>query len=118
MPAQQHIVQEGVQPGTNNFWVLTVQKTGKYCVFCKRDYHTENECHIKNPSLAPPKSNNKPGRKQRQGPNENDNTSKKDKSENSNSYFAHEGKVITFMAAQSFSTNMFNNAWVWDCGCS
>lgn len=53
-PTHQTIVQDGVQAGTDNSRVLTVQKTVKYCVFCKWDYHTENECHLKNPSLAPP----------------------------------------------------------------
>ena len=116
-PTHQNIIQDGVQAGTDNSRVLTVQKTVKYCVFCKRDYHTESEGHLKNPSLAPPKSN-KSGRKQRQRPNENDNTDKKGKAENGSSYLAHEGPLITFMATQSLSTSMFDNAWVWDCGCS
>lgn len=59
MLAEQNMVQSGAQIGTSNSRVLTVQKTVKYCTFCKRDYHTKNKCRVKHPNLVPaPKSNN------------------------------------------------------------
>ena len=47
MPAEQSIIQSGAQISTSNSRVLTVQKTIKYYIFCKRDYHIEDEYQVK-----------------------------------------------------------------------
>ncbi|MCJ1471243.1 hypothetical protein MMC07_009891, partial [Pseudocyphellaria aurata] len=119
-PVHQTTIQEGAQVGTNNAHVLTLQKTVKYCTFCKRDYYTENECRLKYPHLA--KSANKPNRKRHRGGNTErnaQNTPNSTTDENSSFYFS-ENQLITFLATPqpSDSAGMFSNAWVWDCGCS
>lgn len=115
MPAHQSTVQDGAQIGTSHSRVLTLQKTVKYCTFCKRDYHTENECRIKHPNLAP-KPSSKPSRKRRRKASENGNTTTT-KPEDNTSYFA-QGEIIQFMATQDLSASILRNVWVWDCGCS
>lgn len=117
MPAQQSIVQDGAQIGTSNSRVLTIQKTIKYCTHCKRDFHTKNECRLKHPNL-PSKPSNKPSQKRRQGTNNGINDGNKDTSKLEKSSYFTKGQFVTFMATQELLTSMFNNVWVWDCGCS
>ena len=112
-PAHQHTTQDGVQAGTPNSRVLTLQKTVKYCTHCHRDYHTENECRIKYPNLAPISKSGNGNRKRRRSQEGN----KGSEDSKNGSYFA-EGDLVTFMAVQSTSSSIFENAWVWDCGCS
>lgn len=55
IPAEQSIVQSGAQIGTSNSRVLTVQKTIKYYIFCKQNYHTEDEYRVKHSNCHEPK---------------------------------------------------------------
>lgn len=112
-PAYQTTIQKDAQIGTNNAQVLTLQKTVKYCTFCKHDYHTETKCCLKHPHLASSKLANKLSQKQRQGGNNDGNiqnalSSITDK--NLLSYFS-ENQLITFLATPQPSS-LFNNAWV------
>lgn len=49
--ANQTIVQPRAQAETSKAWVITLQKTVKYCRYCRKDYHTEDECYDKYPHL-------------------------------------------------------------------
>lgn len=51
LSASQTSIQAGAKPDTNQARVVTLSKTVKYCSSCKRDYHTETECHDKHPHL-------------------------------------------------------------------
>lgn len=50
-PKNQTKIQLGAQPGTSRAWVITLQKTLKYCTYCKQDYHTKDKCYDKYPHL-------------------------------------------------------------------
>ena len=50
-PANQTMVQPGGQAGTSKSRVITLQKTVKYCTYCRRDYYTEDKCYDKYPYL-------------------------------------------------------------------
>ena len=64
-PANQTMVQPGAQAGTSKARVITLQEIVKYCTYCKRDYHIEDECHNKYPYLKKAKiAAAKPGTKQ------------------------------------------------------
>lgn len=61
------MIQFRAQVGTNKAWIITLHKTVKYCIYYKRDYHTENEYHDKYLHLNKAKmATTKPGTKQRQ----------------------------------------------------
>lgn len=111
-PAHQHTTQDGVQAGTPNPRLLTLQKTVKYCTDFHRNYHTESECRIKYPNLAPGSKFSNNNRKRRRG-----HEGKKGSEDSKNGYYFAEGDLVTSMAVQSTSSSMFENAWVWDCGC-
>lgn len=46
-PTNQTMVQLRAHVGTNKVWIITLQKTVKYYIYCKRDYHTEDKCYDK-----------------------------------------------------------------------
>lgn len=98
MSIHQSTVQDGAQIGTSDSRVITLQKIVKYCTFCRRDYHTENECRLKYPNLAPKPSSNQPGQKRRRGASDGNNsqgTTTESEDNSSSSYFA-EGQLVTF----------------------
>lgn len=41
------LIKPGTQSGISKVWVITLQKTVKYYTYCKRNYHSEDECHDK-----------------------------------------------------------------------
>ena len=121
MPAEQKTVQTGAQLGTNNCRVVTLQKTVKYCTFCKRDYHTEDECRIKHPHLAPKATDKKPGNGKRRRPDgkgSKDGKGKAKAGEESDSGYFAENETIVFMAGQWQDTTPMAKRWIWDCGCT
>ena len=46
-PANQTMVQPGAQAKTSKSRIITLQKTVKYYIYCKRDYHIEEKCYNK-----------------------------------------------------------------------
>ena len=114
-PANQTMVQPGAQAGTSKARVITLQKTVKYCTYCKRDYHTEDECHDKYPHLKEAKiAAAKPGTKRRR----NGKPVKDEQADNNpgeGSYFI-QPELGSFMAIPA--NPLLSKLWIWDTGTS
>lgn len=98
LPANQTSIQAGAKPGKNQARVITLTKTVKYYTHCKRDYHTEAECHDKYPHLrdSKPKST-KPQTKRRQE------DKKLDQTDTKGSFFVQSDRAVSM---SQFSTKL------------
>ena len=96
-PTNQTRIQLRAKPGTIQARVITLQKTVKYCTYCKQDYYTENECHDKYPHLkeVQPSSNKLVSKRRRNGKPVKDNSASPNSSEGS--YFI-QTELGSFMA--------------------
>lgn len=96
-PSNQTRIQPGAKPGTIQARVITLRKTVKSCTHCKRDYHTEDECHDKYPHLkeVQPSPNKPASKRRRNGKPIKDNSANPDSSEGS--YFI-QPELGSFMA--------------------
>ncbi len=68
----QSSIQAEAQVGTNNAQVICLRKTVKYYTYCKKDYHSVDDCHVKYPNLSLSPNSAKPATKccrGRGGPN-------------------------------------------------
>ena len=109
LPANQVVVQAGAKPGTNQARVITLTKTVKYCTHCKRDYHTEAECHEKNPHLREAKSKStKPNSKRRRRDKGPDHAT----SENEAASFIIQPQRASFLSAPLEMT--LSKIWIWE----
>ncbi len=114
-PANQIMVQPGAQVGTKKARFITLQKTVKYYTYCKRDYHTEDECYDKYPYLKEAKmAAVKPGTKRwRNGKPIKDKPA--DRNPGEGSYFI-QPELGSFMAIPANS--LLSRLWIWDTGTS
>ncbi len=114
---EQTTVQSGAQLGTSHARVLLVEKTVKYCVHCKKDYHTIDECHLKHPNLATkPRDGTKSTSKRRRG-----NPPVKTETDSQAAQYYAESDLVMFMATKRKSLHQASASpthWIWDCGAS
>ena len=119
-PLVQRTIQNGVKPGVNQR-VLRVEKTVKYCTYCQRDYHTEDECHDKFPhlhinsstNLENGKTNSNGKRKRQQTNTSANNSTSQEKTDNA-SVFAMPPEMAYFMRTSTPALSKLAFVWIWD----
>ena len=108
-------IQQRAQPGTSKAWVITLRKIVKYCTYCKRDYHTKDECHNKYPYLkeAQVLSAKPTTKRRRNGKLVKDNSTNLDLGEGS---YLIQPELGSFMATSAYLS--LSKLWIWDTGTS
>ena len=116
LSTHQSSIQTGALIGTSNAQVISLCKTVKYYTYCKKDYHSIEECHDKHHNLAPLSGPAKPASKRCRG--ETAGTKKTDEVRQEEAVYFAANDLISFVFSNLETLLCIPNIWVWDYGCS